>query len=347
MSQAMRRQPVDTALMRGGTSRGPVLLADSLPREAAARDAAVLRLVGGGAVQTDALGGGTPVTSKVVLVQPVPDDASGFVLEYTVGNVVIGRDAVDWKGTCGNMTATVPVYALEEGIVPPTWDGPIRLRNTSTGGIVETAVTGMATHERGQEAVVSTRYLRPEGAVLGRLLPTGEGVDRVTVGSRTYQASLVDVTHPYLFLLHDEVVGAGELREPGLLELIERIRGEFSTRLGLAASPARAATEAPAVPRVVLLHGTEADALRISAISMGQAIASIPVTAAMCLAAASQLPSTLVARLCGGAARAGELTLVSSGARMSASARADPAGGIASVTVDRTARTLMRGTAWI
>lgn len=335
--------------MRGGTSRGPVLLADALPQEQAARDAAVVRLVGGERVQTDGLGGGSPTTSKVVVVNPVADDSGGLLLDYSVGNIVVGLDAVDWRGTCGNMTATVPLYALEEHIVPAPGDAPLRLRNTSTGGLIETLVAGAGVHERGREAVVTTSYLDPSGAVLGALLPTGAGMDRIGLGASTYRASLVDVTHPYLFLLHDEVVGRGDVRNPDTLALIERLRGEMCVRLGLAASPDEAMRSSPAVPRVVLVHRGESgdDGLKISAVSMGQPIATVPVTAAMCLAAACRIPSTLPARESAHRPHEGKLTVISPGARLSASAAIDGDGHVASVSVDRTVRTIMRGTAWI
>lgn len=340
---------IDTVLMRGGTSRGPVVLADSLPENPAARDAAVVRLVGGGEDQTDALGGGSPTTSKVVVVKPVQDDSSELILDYAVGNIVVGRNAVDWSGTCGNMTATVALYAFEENIIPTSWEGPVRLRNSSTGGRIDTLIEGIRQHERGREAALTTRYLEPSGAVLGSMLPTGAGIDLITLGSSTYRVSVVDVTHPYLFMLHDEVVGDGDLRNPDTLQLIERIRAEVCVRLGVAASPDDAMRSSPGVPRAVLVHRREEaeDFVRISAVSMGKAISSVPVTAAMCLAAACQIPSTLLARGSAKDSIETKLTVISPGARLTAYAALASDGQISAVGVDRTARTIMRGTAWI
>lgn len=348
MDIAPRGRPIDAALMRGGTSRGPVLRADDLPQEPEARDAAVVRLVGGEAVQTDGVGGGSPTTSKLVVVRPGRDER-GLLIDYAVGNIVVGRNAVDWSGTCGNMTATVPLYALEENLLGPSWEGAIRLRNLSTGGRIDTFLGDVHDHQRGREARVTTSYLEPTGSVLGALLPTGAGTDTVGLEGRTYHVSLVDVTHPYLFMLYDEVVGKGDVRSAEVLERIERLRGEICVRLGLVASPADAARLSAAVPRAVLVHrDDDADGtLKISAVSMGQPIATVPVTAAMCLAAATRIPSTLLARDAGADSRAAELTVVSSGARLRASAAADADGRIASVAVERTARTIMWGRAWV
>lgn len=349
MDIALDGRPIDAALMRGGTSRGPVLRADDLPQEPEARDAAVVRLVGGEAVQTDGVGGGSPTTSKLVVVRPGRDER-GLLIDYAVGNIVVGRNAVDWSGTCGNMTATVPLYALEENLLEPSSEGAIRLRNLSTGGRIDTFLGDVHDHhQRGREVRVTTRYLEPTGSVLGALLPTGAGTDTIGLEGRTYRVSLVDVTHPYLFMLYDEVVGDGDVRSAEVLERIERLRGEICVRLGLVVSSADAARLSAAVPRAVLVHRDEQTdgTLRISAVSMGQPIATVPVTAAMCLAAATRIPSTLLARNAGADSGAAELTVVASGARLRASAAAGADGRIVSVAVERTARTIMWGRAWI
>ncbi|WP_313474976.1 PrpF domain-containing protein, partial [Agrobacterium pusense] len=50
---------IPCVLMRGGTSRGPFFLASDLPRDPAARDAALLSIMGSGhPLQIDGIGGG-------------------------------------------------------------------------------------------------------------------------------------------------------------------------------------------------------------------------------------------------------------------------------------------------
>lgn len=351
MQPGMPLNVLDAILMRGGTSRGPVLLSAALPADPAERDPLLVRLVGGEAPQTDGVGGGGPTTSKVVLVHPIRDDPDGVSFDYAVGNVVVGHGAIDWAGTCGNMTSTVPLYAFEEGLSGPLENAPIRLRNLSTGGLIDTTLRPSAGHARGKEAVVTTTYLQPGGSVLGSLLPTGQTSDQLEMDGRMFQASLVDVTHPYLFLLHEEAVGGGDARSAESLGLIERLRGAMCVRLGLVAAPDQAMSVSPAVPRVVLLHGAGTDpgsdrVLRVTAVSMGMVIASVPVTAAMCLAAACQMTGTLPSRLCAGAPDGERLDVVGSGARMSAGATLGADGTVASVSVDRTTRSIMRGTIW-
>jgi 2-methylaconitate cis-trans-isomerase PrpF len=340
---------IESVVMRGGTSRGPVLLARSLPSDPAERDCFVVRLVGGGAVQTDGLGGGNPTTSKVVVVNPTANKQDGVEFDYAVGNVVVGYNAVDWSGTCGNMTATVPVFALEEGFIQRSRDERMRLRNLSTGGLVDAFIQGASAHKRGDEITVRTAFLNPGGSVFKSVLPTGVPCERLLVDGHAYSASIVDVTHPYLFLRYDEVVGQNDISDPAIVSFIEKIRGAACVRLGLTKTAEEAMASSPAIPRVVLLHTTPRDQqeIRITAVSMGRLIASVPVTASMCIAAARQMKDTLVAKINHEQANDGTLQVAGPAARLTAAAELDADGGIISTAVDRTVRSIMRGTAWV
>jgi 2-methylaconitate cis-trans-isomerase PrpF len=340
---------VENVVMRGGTSRGPVLLASALPNDAPERDSLVVRLVGGDAYQTNGLGGGNPTTSKVVVVDPAPKYQDSVDLDYAVGNIVVGHNSVDWSGTCGNMTAAVPIFALEEGLVSASAGGRLRLRNLSTGGLIETFVQDPSSHKRGDEVVVRTAHLNPAGTVLGSVLPTGAAREQIVVDGRAYEASIVDVTHPYLFLRYDEVVGRDDVNNPKIASLIEKIRGAVCVRLGVAAKPEEAMAVSPAIPRVVLLHARVPgdEGIRITAVSMGKLISTVPVTAAMCLAAARHMRNTLVAEISDGQHYGDDLQVTASAARMTAAVELDADGTIMSTAVDRTVRSIMRGTAWV
>ena len=105
----------------------------------------------------------------------------------------------------------------------------------------------------------------------------------------------------------------------------------------------------PAVPRVVLLRslGNERIGLHIVAVSMGKVIGTVPVTAAMCLAAAQHLKYTLVAEIADGLSSHDELQVIAPAACLTAIAQIDPDGRIISAAVDRRVRSIMRGTAWV
>lgn len=45
---------------------------------------------------------------------------AGNDVEYLVGQVIVGKSQIDYKSNCGNMTAAVGPYAVEEGMVTIT-----------------------------------------------------------------------------------------------------------------------------------------------------------------------------------------------------------------------------------
>ncbi|KPM51966.1 hypothetical protein ACG83_30795 [Frankia sp. R43] len=306
------------------------------------RDQLARALIGRNAV--DGLGGGTPVTNKVVLVGA--GSVPGAELDFIVGNVSGDGGTVDWSGTCGNMTSAVVPFAAVTGLLDLSRRrGPIRLRNLATDGLVDVALPGggLKLGEVGTEIKLTTSFLDPGGLVLGSTLPTGRARDTVEVDNETFDFSLIDVTHPYLFLFHAQVIGDRSLDAPATAARVESIRGAVCVRLGLCAHRDEAAASFAAVPRVVLLHPEPESSVnpRIIAVSMGQFIASVPVTAALSLAAARMMHGTIV----GGGPLGGSDEAVVHGlsGSVTAAADVDHDGRVRSVSVERTARVLMRG----
>jgi 2-methylaconitate cis-trans-isomerase PrpF len=336
-------------LMRGGTSRGPVLHAADLPSDPAARDELLISLIGRGRTQLDGVGGGSPTTSKVVLVAPAPDDPD-VDLQYLVGNVVVGSDRIDYAGTCGNMTATVPLFAVLHGWTSRGETGAYRLRNLSTGQIVDARLAVPGADAEAASApggiAVSTRYLDPAGASLGSALPTGSPLDVLECDGARFRSSIIDVSHPYLFL-EEQVVrtrGRGDVER-----LVRRLRALACERLGVMDAGADADLVSPAVPRVVLVHPSspadEADGiLRVTAVSMGTAIPSVPVTAAMCAAAGTAISGTLLHRSASSDVR---LRVIGPASEVIARAELTTDGCVLATAVERTARLILRGEAFV
>ncbi|GAA1515406.1 PrpF domain-containing protein [Nocardioides humi] len=343
---SVRPRALDVVIARGGSSRGVMLRLDDLPPPGPARDELTLRLVG--SPPTEGLGGGSPVTNKVVAVGVGP---SGADLEYVVGNVSSDATTVDWSGTCGNMTSAVVPFGYAAGLLTGEPSGAWRLRNLATNGLIEVGVLDVAALETpGAEVRLTTEFLDPGGAVLGRMLPTGRVRDVIEVDDLACEATLVDVTHPYLLLRHGEVVGERRLSDPATLARIERVRGTVCVRLGLCADPMSACTLSPAVPRVVLVHPREAPTpseLRILAVSLGEPVHTVPVTAGLALAAASRIHGTLVhdplLDVCGAA----EVGVVGPTGRLTARSEVAADGTLVSVGLGRTARLLAQGRAWV
>jgi 4-oxalomesaconate tautomerase len=123
-------------LMRGGTSKGAYFLSGDLPREVAARDDLLLRIMGSpDPRQIDGIGGAHPLTSKVAVI--APSEVPGVDVDYLFLQVVVDQPVVTDRQNCGNILAGIGPFAVERGLVPGR-DGEtsVRIRMVNTDGIV-------------------------------------------------------------------------------------------------------------------------------------------------------------------------------------------------------------------
>jgi 4-oxalomesaconate tautomerase len=123
-------------LMRGGTSKGGYFLAGDLPRDIAARDDLLLRIMGSpDPRQIDGIGGAHPLTSKVAVV--APSDVPGVDVDYLFLQVVVDQPVVTDRQNCGNILAGIGPFAVERGLVPAGQrETSVRIRMVNTDGIV-------------------------------------------------------------------------------------------------------------------------------------------------------------------------------------------------------------------
>jgi 2-methylaconitate cis-trans-isomerase PrpF len=131
---------VRCVVQRGGTSKGVILRASDVPADRRALERIVLAIFGSpDRRQIDGLGGADPLTSKVAIVGPSQrPDAD---VDYTFGAVSIEEALVDFRGNCGNISAGVAAFAVDEGMVAAT--GPttlVRIHNTNTGKLLRAFV---------------------------------------------------------------------------------------------------------------------------------------------------------------------------------------------------------------
>ena len=125
---AQRQTSIPALYMRGGTSKGVFFLPEDLPRDAARRDAVLLRVMGSPdpyEKQIDGMGGAVSSTSKVVIVGK--SERPGCDVDYLFGQVSIDRPLVDWSGNCGNLTSAVGPFAIHRGLVQAPRDGVARI----------------------------------------------------------------------------------------------------------------------------------------------------------------------------------------------------------------------------
>ncbi|MEO7402138.1 MAG: PrpF domain-containing protein, partial [Burkholderiales bacterium] len=117
----MPQRSIPAVYMRGGTSKGVFFKAADLPADPAERDRVLLRVLGSPdpyGKQLDDLGGATSSTSKIVIVER--SKRAGCDVEYLFGQVAVDRALIDYSGNCGNLTAAVGPFAIQQGLVSTT-----------------------------------------------------------------------------------------------------------------------------------------------------------------------------------------------------------------------------------
>jgi len=310
---------IRAVFMRGGTSRALFFHQADLPSEPEARDRILLAALGSPdpyGRQLDGLGGGISSLSKVMIVGPptVPEAD----VDYTFAQVSVGEPLVDYTGNCGNCTAAVGPFGIDEGLVPPVEpETTLRLNNTNTRKLVvarvpvadgEAAVAGdfELPGVPGKGARIALDFLDPAGAVTGALLPTGHPRDLLEVPGGAVEASLVDATNPVVFVRARELgLRGSELPEAidgdrALLTRLEAVRAAGAKLMGIPPGPAlpKVAFVAPPAGFRALdgrqVEPSEAD-MTARVISMGKCHRAFALTAAMCLAVAARIEGGVVA----------------------------------------------------
>ena len=373
-------------LMRGGTSRGLVFRREALPADERVWDLIFLAAIGSPDVrQLDGVGAGDSHTSKIAVVNPSTDGEAH--LDYLFGEVAITEPRVDYAGNSGNIIAALGLYAIEEGIVPAQApETCVRVRNLNTGKLTELFVPVAEGRplDDGDFAIdgvpgfgprIDMRFPRPEGALTGRLLPTGAPRTRLDVpGLGALEVTLLDAANPVVLLNGADVAvrpaaAVGALNaDAALLERLQAVRSAASVAMGLVQRPEDAWAYSNMVPFPVLLwppadyarfddpkaRVTAADTdLCAKVISLGRVHKSINVTVSVAVTAAALTPGTLAHALSGGRAAAGDLRIGHpSGIVHTRGQASPPASGSAEPTIEwvrmgRTARRILDGTVLI
>lgn len=262
---------IPCAIIRGGTSKGVYLLEENLPEDIAERKEVILKIFGSpDKRQIDGLGGADPLTSKVAIVRK--SDCPEYDVIYTYGQVAIDQPAVFFKGICGNISSGVGPFAIDEGLVEavePTTT--VRIFNTNTKKVFTAKVpvrNGKADvygeYEiagcPGTGARIRLDFSATEGAITGKLLPTGHVRDEIEVaGFGTIEVSIVDcsVVEVYVRASDMGICGTETPSEidsnPELLKKCEALRGTVAAMLGLASSAENAVKETANIPHLVIV----------------------------------------------------------------------------------------------
>jgi 2-methylaconitate isomerase len=378
----MKQMRIPAVFMRGGTSKAIMFRQDNLPGNRSLWDRIFVAALGSpdpNSRQLDGMGGGLSSLSKVCVIGPsTRPDAD---VDYTFAQVAIRSGAVDYSGNCGNMSSAVGPFAVDEGLVESNGaQARIRIHNTNTRKIIisrfalddgraavdgDFALPGVA----GTGAPIRLDFLDPGGAGTGKLLPTGNTLDRLEALGGWSEASMIDAANPCVFVTA-EAMGMSGTELPDELEAnrtllarLEAIRIAASLRMGIATTPAEAARK-PSIPKVAMvtapkdartlsgemLAADSAD-LTIRMISLEQPHRAVPLTGAMCVAVASRLEGSLVHRIARRPAGMDEPVRIAQPSGLTVvGASVRPAGDswhVEHATVYRTARRLMDGAVYI
>ncbi len=320
----------NAVFMRGGTSKALVFHARDLPADRDEWAAIFMSAMGSpdpNGRQLDGMGGGVTSVSKVCVVGPPSHDDAD--VDYSFFQVHPREGRVLTHGNCGNMSAAIGPFAVDEGLVSAAGDiCTVRIHNTNTRKIIistfpladgksavdgDLAIPGVT----GTGAPVRLDFVRPGGASTGRLLPTGRPLDLLTVeGVGEIEVSIVDAANCCVFvaassvgLVGTELPEALERDTPTLVRL-RAVGVEAVWRCGLADSREAAAKRLPLIAVVslpqdaptlsgVVIPADDAD-ICIRMLSSGLPHRALPVTGSVCTAVAMGITGTIPSRMSSG-----------------------------------------------
>lgn len=370
-----------TVFMRGGTSKGCMFLKEDLPENREEWDSIFLQTMGSpDPKQIDGMGGTVSSNNKIVVVWK--SEEPGIDVEYLVGQVIVGKEQVDYKSNCGNMTAAVGPFAVEAGLVPVVEPiTTVHLLNRNTDKYIDVTVlceNGTFAQDGdchiagvdGTAAELKVKFLNPAGAKTGKLLPTGNVLDVLDIpGFGKIEATILDVSNPMVLVRAEDVSATGmELPEEvnsnaALCEVLEKVRGTAACMMGFAKDLKDATENSPAVPKVGFITSpksyTEIGGTQVNAedmdicarvISVFKCHKACPLTSASSIAVAAALEGTLVKKIMGDDGDTENVRIGHPSGIMTMCPEVEVKEGkteVPAVAVQRTARRIMDGNVYV
>jgi methylitaconate Delta-isomerase len=316
---------VPCVIQRGGTSKGIYLHARDLPEDIESRNRVILAIFGSpDKRQIDGLGGADPLTSKVAII--APSNQPDCDVDYTFGAVDLTEPIIDYRGNCGNLSAGVGPFALDEGLVKAgEGETLVRIFNTNTRKRLRACVPTSKGKARytgdyaiagvpGTGARILLDYAGTAGAATGKILPTGNRVDRVAIPSiGTVEMSIVDAGNPVCFIRPSvlSLSGTEGPTHPAILSQLDRvelIRGTAARMIGIVQDEKDARIQSPAIPLLAIVgnaqgyvsytDGRTIDASQVDFVArvfyMQEMHKTYSATASVCTGTAAMIAGTIV-----------------------------------------------------
>jgi 4-oxalomesaconate tautomerase len=305
--------------VRGGTSTGLVISEQWAPRDQVLREELLRHLMGlplegtrAGNQQITGLGRIVPTGNKVFFAR-LEEDGNQRRIVSTFAQLAADKAAIDWSVNCGNMTAALPLWALDTGQVEPVGAGDaleIDIFNTNTGvsagSRMRVAADGrfVAAEIPGVDGAfpaVDLFLANPVGAKTGRLLPTGQPVDQV-VG---HAVSCVDVAVPMVIMraadfgktAHEKIEALEADRD--FMGALRAVWVEAGLRMALKGAGGRPITadelaQSETIPKVCIVGPPEgAGHIAVRYFTPQAGHRSLAVSGGCCLAAAALIPGSV------------------------------------------------------
>jgi hypothetical protein len=259
--------------MRGGTSKALFFSDQDLPKAEAERDKILLSAFGSpDRRQIDGMGGANTSTSKCAIIKK--SERLDVDIDYDFGQVDVNNPIVGKTMNCGNISSAVGPYAIDEGLVPAIEPmTTVRIFNTNTEKIIVAQVPvkdGRAMSEGdfeidgvpGKGAKITLKFVSPQGASSGKLLPSGKVKDQIEIDGKIYEYSFIDAANPVIFV-RPENFGLNGTELPSQFNSLENIdeisrkleiiRGTGAILLGLAKDLEDARINSQTLPKIAFV----------------------------------------------------------------------------------------------
>jgi len=238
-------------IIRGGTSRALFFHANGIPKRGNGQEEFLKAAVGEpDSYEIDGLGGGEFWNSKIAIVAPSKrQDAD---VDYTFVQIEPRTDLVIYNANCGNISAGVPIFALDKKMITlPDGINIIRIWNTNTNKLLlaelevknntalvhgDYQIAGIP----GTGAKIFMDYRHTLGAITNKIFPTGNAIDTIEMENGTkINITICDVANLIVFVKATALNLKGtelptELnKNQQMFQICKEIRGKAAKLAGL------------------------------------------------------------------------------------------------------------------
>jgi 2-methylaconitate cis-trans-isomerase PrpF len=303
---------------RGGTSTGLVIWDRVAPQDIALREELLRHLMGlpltgttNDTKQITGLGRGYPTSNKVFFAELRSNASGAPQIVSTLAQLASGKSEIDWSVNCGNMSASLPYWAIDQQFLPRqlNGDGEIEIYNTNTkvtmiarvaldgDGFAFATIPGVD----GAFPGVDLFLTNPVGAKTGQALPTGAVSDQFG----PYRVSCVDVAVPMVIARAADFGKTGtepvkDLRaDEEFFSALKALWIQAGLKMGLKGKGGKPMTadelaNSETIPKVCIV-GPPVNGGHISTryFTPQEGHATMAVTGGCCLAAACLMPGTV------------------------------------------------------